>query len=53
MSGVQIGIKIPSFSYYILYNVELLNLVCKYFMVWCILEENKEQSVTEYRISAK
>lgn len=53
MSGAQFGTKNPSSSYYILHNVDLLNLVGKYFMAWYILEENKEQSVTEYRMNAK
>lgn len=53
MSGAQFGTKNPSSSYYILHNMDLLNLVGKYFMAWCILEENKEQPVMENRMSAK
>lgn len=40
MPGAQTGIKNPSSHHCILNNLELLNIVSKYFIAWCILEEN-------------
>lgn len=40
MSGAQIGTNPPNSGYCILINLELLNLVGKYFLAWCILEKN-------------
>lgn len=45
MSGAQSGTENPSSRYCILMNLELLNLVGKYFIAWCILEENKKNSL--------
>lgn len=46
MSGSQIDIKNPSSDYCILINLDLLNLVGKYFIAGCILQG--EQFLIQY-----
>lgn len=51
MSGAQTGIKNPTSGYCILINLDLLNLVGKYFIAGCILEG--EQFLIQYSRSAQ